>query len=172
MSAETLDGWDEETLPDSQIDATGIDNILEQLQFLDTDLAALELRKKALLDNMDLLINRRKEERRRVLFACHDQLESFVKAHLEGSEKKSIRFPHGMVGFRSSPGSVKIRERAEVRALLWCKEHCTSAIKVSESILVSLMDKKTREILPNQLFEVTPPHERFYVDTGIKEAKP
>lgn len=56
------------------------------------------------------------------------QASEYTRDLIRGKKGKSIKFPHGTVGFRQSPGSVEFIDGKGLELLAWCKAECPQAI--------------------------------------------
>lgn len=53
----------------------------------------------------------------------------YTRDLIRGQATKSLKFPHGTVGFRRSPGSVEFIDGQGTELLRWCRSQCPEAIK-------------------------------------------
>lgn len=93
-------------------------------------------------------------------------MASVVQQETEAAHasKRSVDTDWGTMGFRKSPGSIKVVD--EEAAIEWAKANCAEAVKVRESILTTPL-KGHEESLPDDLFEVVPAGDKFYYLDGL-----
>ena len=147
------------------------DNLLAALQQQDADIAALNLRRAAMLEQMDALLKAKTHERNRMAYQIEECLRPFLNAQLEGSDKRSVRLLHGTIGLRKHPGSIKVKEGMTESAVHWAKLNCPSAVRARYDVSVTAIKEAPvdKSKLPPEVFTVTEPGDRFYINTGIKE---
>lgn len=179
-----IDGWlvDTETgeclgpvlpepkwVPDTQ---EKVEWVLEKMLGLDSDLAALEARKSALIENMDAMIREKRGRRNSLDFCFGRDVVEFARLNLpEG--KKTWRCPFGSVAFRVVPAHVKVSDPEMAVASL--KALCPEAVRATESVLVKsisptlygrLFDEP--ELAPSIGLEAVPERESVTVKTGVQ----
>ena len=168
LDPETGEMIEPDDKPFSVHDDQSADWVLRKLQEIDADLLALDAlyqarvnmlvqRAKALTRQRTWLKNRFKMDLQVYATQQIDLLNSGKKA------AKSIKLTYGTLGYRSSAGSIEVREDNLKDAIAWDESHCPAA--VSKSILKTPL--KAMKELPSHLFESIPPQENFYISTGI-----
>ena len=141
-------------------DAASAEWVLERIQQLDAQEAALKARQEAILANIQTERGRIDARKKGLLFRFEGQLAEFARENLPKG-KKSWVCPFGTLGFRTSKGSTKVLDKDV--ALAWAQDNAPEAVKVEMSVLVS----KLPDVELPPCFEVTQPEDRFYIDSGV-----
>jgi hypothetical protein len=142
-----------------------VDWVLEKLQTLDADLAAVEARRAAINANLDTQADALRKRRAWTEMRFAADLRMFAAAVLAGSKLRTYTSPFGKLSFRKTAGAITILFPED--ALAWCKENCPEAIVVKESVIKTPL-KAIESELPPAIFEVTAPGEAFKIETGVK----
>jgi hypothetical protein len=147
--------------------------VLEKLQTVDTEIAALEARKVALTKNIDTMIREQQQRRDSLLFRFQADLTEVGRQSLPAG-KKTWTCPYGSVGFRSVGASVKVVD--EEKALIAAATAFPEAIKTTTSLLVSKIPEDTKAQImddPHMAarlgFDVVPARESVTIKTGVGE---
>ena len=141
------------------------DAALEIRARIEARLAALRMRKKALIENIERL---EADQRRRLSWwewqFSHGLVE-FARTML--GRGKTAKFFHGSVSFRATRGTNKIIDMD--RAVTWMRDVDPERIHVVESVLVSdvLATRREGDVLP--WLESTGPGESVTISTGITQ---
>ena len=141
--------------------------LLERLSEQDASLAALDARKKAILDNLSVMESRTKSKRNALLFKFQPELEQVARENLEKG-KKSWLCEFGSVQFRTQPARLKVADPTV--ALEWAKLNAPETIKLTEEFQISKLTAEDRECLIEHVpsgFEVSPECETVTIKTGI-----
>lgn len=143
--------------------------VLQQMRKAECQLLALKAEKQQIM--ADLAVMEKAEQRRLdfLTWRFGADLEQYARHQLGDGKTKSLTTPFGRYGFRQSPGSVAVLPERIDEALDWCRHNCIRAIKTTQSVLVSEI-KKSGQLPPPAIFDVVAPHEKFYIDAGVKEA--
>lgn len=142
-------------------DAESAEWVLERVQTLEAQDAALRARQEAILANIATERSRIDARKKGLLFRFEGQLAEFARENLPKG-KKSWVCPYGTLGFRTTRGSTKVLDKD--LAVEWAQANAPDAVKVETSVLVSKLPETD---LP-PCFEVVAPEERFYIDSGVK----
>lgn len=138
----------------------------EKLMGLDADIAALELQKQAVCQNVDRMIADKKRHRDGMTFRYGAQLEAYAKANLPKG-KRTWTCPFVSVAFRTVKAGFKsIVDMKSQNAIDWAETNCPQAIKTERSVLVSLIPDEVKEA-NGYLFEQTPERETCKIETGV-----
>lgn len=141
------------------------DWVLAKILECNSKIQEINNRKKIIIENLN---NQIKEHENRLLFFNErfgKQMEEFASEALKGSKKKSLQLDHGKIGFRECRGSTKILDLK--KALEWLEqEMLLDAINVTRSIFVSKIPDNVE--LPVEIFDKTPPYNKFYIEAGDK----
>lgn len=157
-------------------DDASADWALEKIMNAEVRKAALEIKRRALLENLDAQI---KEEQRRIdglHFRFDNELTNYAKGKLNG-KTKTVKFTYGSVSFRTVKGGLRVVDAAN--ALSWAKaKGFDHAIKLTESFQISQLTDLEREIAMDDIeaegipasvmpFEVKPDAEAVTIKTGV-----
>ncbi len=138
-------------------------SILRRQMDAAAELAGIEAKRKAINANLDAIEARIRNRAEWLGHTYGEHLEAFAATRTT-EKRRSWGCEFGRVGFRKSPGSVKVGIPSA--ALTWAKEHAPQAVKVTESVLTSALPNGAD--LPAEAFIVTPPADRFYIRTGVE----
>lgn len=138
--------------------------VLEKMQMADSEIAAVEMRLAAIQEQMESILADRRRRRNWLQTRFGAELEAFAREALDGAKQRSLKTPFGTMGFRHVAGSIKPLDKKG--CIAWAKEYCPAAVVQREELVVSPL--KDREDLPNELFDVTPAGDRFYIKTGLE----
>lgn len=181
----TLDGvtYDMETgevveekepfIPDTQ---DKVEWLLERMQKMDADLAALAARRTAVLENIESMRKEVSNRRAGLEYAYRPALEKFARAALEsaGGKSKTWKCPFAKISFRATKGTNKIVDMEA--AVAWATAHnAQEIVKVVSSVnvtdLITYLDgcpDKEREEGRAILLESSPPGESVTIKTGVE----
>ena len=137
--------------------------LLEKLQGLDADMAAIDNRKALVIANLDTMKAHKQRQYNGLLYKYRLELEAFAKEQLEGSKLRSWVCPFGAVKFRYVNASYKLNPEMEEQCLEWCERNLPDAVKVTKKVLVSQIPDITRANL--KFFEEVPESESCTVVT-------
>lgn len=166
----------------SVVDQGSAEWVLEKMQTLDAEIAALEARKLALVTNMDAMIADAKRHRSGMEWRFGPEIAEVAKANLPHG-KKSWTCPYGTVQFRTVKGGLKVKDAA--LAIEAAKAYgFTHALKVSESFLISQLtdtqkyvievdalrdESPTDDVRISAAFEVTEDRETVSIKSGVEK---
>ncbi len=143
-------------------DRTSAEWVLEKLGRAAADLAALEVRRAAILANLDAQASQFNRRTDWLTARFGAELQDYATLMLIGAKRKSLQLDFGKLGFRKTNGSVKVFHAPS--AIAWLQTHCPRALQPQEpKILVSLIPDELRPELPTHAFDYTPPENKFYV---------
>jgi phage host-nuclease inhibitor protein Gam len=136
---------------------------LELRAKIESDLAAVRLRKAALLKNLSAI--ERDHERRLAWWEWRfrPDVVAFARKSLEGSKSKTARFAWGAIKFRMSSGTNTITDPDA--AVAFVQERKPEAVKVERSVTV-----KTVLEVAAALGEAAPTMAHFLKSTGPRES--
>lgn len=137
---------------------------------IEADLAALRLRKEAVLANFDAL-----ERKQRARLSWWDwrfgaDVVAFARRAVEGGKARSVQFENGRVGFRTAAGTNRITDPDA--AVAFVEQYKPDAVKVERSVTVkSVLEVAAergvaRPVIAHFLHS-TGPRESVVIDTGV-----
>lgn len=147
--------------------------VLEKMLVLDSEIAGLEARRAALVENMDAMIGGARTRRRSLERRFKAEVIEFARANL-GEGKRTWRCPFGSVSFRTVPGSLKVVDE-DLAVRVAESLDMGNAVKVTKKVLVTdLTDGQAAEIVDlvekrmvTDAFEVVPERESVTIRTGV-----
>lgn len=80
-------------------------------------------------DQMKAMVKGLEAELSSIDYLCKPQAETYTRELLKGKKGKSIKYPHGTVGFRATTPSVEFIDGHGLELLAWCQKNCPAAIK-------------------------------------------
>ena len=134
-------------------DAGGVDWVLRKI-------AAARGEAKLLRENMEAMARACERRAEHLEWKYGGALQHFLEGETEGSKRKSVRLPHGVLGYRTRPAGVCLTDPGA--ALAWARENLPAAVTESldrKALAARLLD--TGEALP--FAALTPPEETFYI---------
>lgn len=153
------------------IDVATAEWVLEKVSKLEAEAMALQARLTALAENLGRMMAEKKRQSEGLLYRFGPEIEQVAKENMPKG-KKTWTCAYGSVAFRATKARVDIRDNA--LALEWAKVHAPDAVKVTESVLKSLIPD---EILANftdnptyadtEGFTVVPAGESSTIKTGV-----
>ena len=145
-------------------DETSADWVLEK--FLDCDTLELSLtaRREALLKNMDAQIGAVQQRKAYLKRRFESDLQLFLREKMKSTKAKFWQGDFGRLSLRKTPGRIEVLDK--VAALEWAKAHVPTAVKATESVLVSEL-KGQEDTLPALVFTVHEAGEAFKVESGV-----
>ncbi len=178
-------------------DEKSADWVLERLMDSETQVARLNIKIKALTENIQNQIKAEERKQNFLKFKFGPALEHFARVALEGKKTKSLSLTFGKLSLRTVKGGLRVAD-AE-KALEWAnKEGFDDAIKTVESFQISaltpeekqdiidmirrgapepVIDQETGEEIETcatesyktliEAFEVKPDEEKFDIKTGV-----
>jgi hypothetical protein len=151
------------------------DWVLSLMAQEEAQLEALEMRKQALLHNLERMA---KEHERRLDYLRYrfgGGLQSVARAELEGGKSRTLRLPHGSLAFRKVAGSSAIKDMDA--AVAWAAANAPSLVRTTTKTDVlageaaKMLDAIYGENNPARAYpawmERTDPRETFTIKTGI-----
>ena len=145
--------------------------VMEKVFSLDAEIAAYEARLKALSENIGAMKRTKEQQRAGILYRFGPEVENFAKENLPKG-KKTWTCPYGSVSFRTTQAKLDIADQD--RAIVWAKSEAPEAVKVTESILKSMIPAdKVNWIMENPTsadangFTIVPAGESSTIKTGI-----
>ena len=141
------------------------DWVLEKFMDCDTLEGALTARKEALVKNMDSQIAAVQQRKAYLKRRFEGDLRAFLHEKMKSMKAKFWQGDFGRLSVRKTPGSIEVLDR--VGALEWAKANVPSAVKATESVLISELKGKEDD-LPCAVFAVHEPGESFKVESGVK----
>lgn len=174
-------------------DAASADWVLERLMDSETQVARLNIKLKALTENIQTQIKAEERKQKFLKFKFGPALEHFARVALEGKKTKTLPLTFGKLSLRTVKGGLRVAD-AE-KALEWALNKADHAVKVVESFQISLLtanekqkiidtmtagvvevDEETGEanlVFPDdtkelfEAFEIKPDEEKFDIKTGV-----
>lgn len=142
-------------------DRTSAEWVLEKISQNTSALKALEIRRAAVLENLDA---QQREIERRADWMNHRfgaELREWATRQLSGQKRKSLQLDWGKIGFRQTHGSVKVFDMFAATA--WLQQHCPRAVQMEAKIYVSNIPDEMRPNLPSNAFDYVPPENKFFI---------
>ena len=137
----------------------------EKLLGLDADIAALELQKQAVCQNVDSMIADKKRHKDGMLWRYGPQLKAFAKANLPKG-KRTWTCAFVSVAFRTVKAGFRLATTDDA-AMSWAKAEYPDAVKVKESFLISQVPDSVKDANPI-IFQSVPERETCNVETGVR----
>ncbi len=134
-------------------DAAGVDWVLKKI-------AAACAEAKLIRENMEAMARAIERSADALEWKYGGAIQHFLEAQTEGGKKKSIRLPHGVIGYRTRPAGLSVTDPAA--ALEWAKENLPDAVTLhldKKALAERLLD--TGEALPFAALQ--PAEEVFYI---------
>jgi hypothetical protein len=143
--------------------------VLERMQRHEAILASVELRRKALNENLD---REAKREQNALTFLdkrFRAELQEFATAEIGKQKDKTYLTAFGALSLTDYDGGA-ITILNEAGAFVWAKKAIPEAVseKTVEKLALNTL-KKSKIELPADLFEVAPPWTKFEINTGIQK---
>lgn len=145
-------------------DEASADWCLERMQELDLLRNAEELRKAAIVANIDTRIAQIDRRRAWLQTRFGPQLAEWAKANLP-KRGKTVTLDHGKIAFRTTQGSIEVTDM--VAAVAWAKKNFPDAVKREVKEWVVVTPLQGVPALPATAFRVTDPREKATIDTSI-----
>ena len=137
----------------------------EKLSELDGRIKALELRKAAIVQNIDRQIADAMRHKEGMLWKYGADLTEYARANLPRG-KRTYTNPFVTVAFRTVNRKFNVIDYQA--AIEWAKANCPIAVKVTESFLTSNVSDALKEANPD-VFEYVPERETVKIETGVGE---
>ena len=150
--------WQPETLADAEW-------VMDKFQRADAEKLAIQARRAAIFEQLEA--QEREVDGRRAYLESRfgAALQAIARRELSTAKIKTLKTTFGNLSFRIAPGSIKVLDTA--KAVAWLRAvGLSEAVKVTETVLVTPLKDETD--LPEDLFEIKAPEERFSIATGIK----
>lgn len=141
--------------------------LIEKLFDCDIETASLELRRKALLENLDTMLARQRNTKARLLYLFGEQLAEFVRARIAGGKRRFWATPFGFCGFRKKPATVRVRDEYKQEATAWAATHLPEAVKWTPRLSITAL-KNAKAGLPPMFFERVEERDEFYYRANIE----
>jgi len=126
----------------------------------------LERQKIAFCKNIDKAIAEKKRRVDQIDFRFKVELEAYAKKELTGKKQKTLRcLGYGSLSFKKINENFKIKNEKE--AMDWMAFNHPDSIRIERIPLKSELDIDTVRAAPDGLFEITPEHEKFTINTLI-----
>ncbi len=134
-------------------DAAGVDWVLGKV-------AAARAEALLIRTNMEAMARACERKAEALEWKYGGAIQTYLQAETEGGKKKSVRLPHGVIGYRTKPAGVQVTDPAAL--LAWTKANFPAAV-------VEALDKK---VLATWLLEsgeaadgarLSPAEEVFYI---------
>lgn len=109
-------------------------------------------------ENADKMAREADAEAESLLFLFGPALQDFARRELAGGKKKSIRFFHGVIGYRTKPAGLTVTNEPEARA--WAEANLPSALRVDTRALAARL-LETGEVIDGA--QLVAAEEVFYV---------
>lgn len=124
---------------------------------IDSELTRVKDQTKAMIKGLEARLNA-------LDYVCRQPAEAYTKQLLAGKKTKSIKMPHGTVGYRTTPASVEFIDGQGMALYEWCKANCPQAIvqpppEIQKKPLQEILKLGTADIPGAKLRE---PYEKFY----------
>jgi hypothetical protein len=170
-------------------DEKSADWVLEKLMDSETQVARLNIKLKALTENIQTQIKAEERKQNFLKFKFGPALEHFARVALEGKKTKTLPLTFGKLSLRTVKGGLRVADAQ--KALEWAKNFFPGAIKVTETFQISLVpDGVKGEIdlaltdetafaegqpghqegwreIAKEAFEIKPDEEKFDIKTGV-----
>lgn len=139
--------------------------VLDKMADADAAAIAIKARKAAFLENIDKQMNAVVNRHRYLVGRFQPDLQAWAERELAITKRKSITLDNGTLKFSACGGGIKVLD--EEAALEWARDFAATAIKKTETVLVSLLPEGVD--LPVTLFERVPKGANFKITTGVKK---
>lgn len=155
-------------------DVSSAEWVMEKMQICDSDILALEARKRVLIENIDSMIRPLQRKRDWLETRYGEGLQNVARGNLK--DTKTWKNPFGWISFRIIKGGLRVKDKD--KALEWALHLCPEAIKVSQEFQISRLPEDMKNALmighmtvPVSMvdaFEVTEDRESVTIQTGVK----
>ncbi len=158
MTSDTLHAPEAlETAPEAG-EAPFVPDTHEKVDWVLSKVADHRARAARIRENAELMAKEADREAEGLLWQFGPVMQDYARRELAGGKKKSIRFFHGVIGYRTKAASVQITNEPEARA--WAEANLPSALRVdSRALAAHLLD--TGEVIDGA--QLMPAEEVFYV---------
>ena len=143
-----------------------IEAVLRRRMAAEARIAAVQAQARAVADNAARIVARERARLDWLDRRYSGEAEAYLQRVLTG-KRRSLDTVYGRLGLRKTPGSIRVSDPES--ALPWAQINAPDAVVVKLSVAVSRL--KGREAELPAAFEVTPPAERVYWQTGVKAAE-
>lgn len=149
-------------------DRSSAEWVLDKMSETEAWMAAINLRREAMLANMEIQTNAAKRRLDFLKFKFTSELEEFARKELEGKREKTLTLDNGKLSFRTQPAgcAVTIKPGLEAKAMEWACKYCPEAVVIPEPKL-SISELKKNPYLDDDIFERSETKETFTVRTGV-----
>ena len=134
-------------------DAAGVDWVLKQM-------ADARSRAERIRANAEKMARAEERNAEFLEWKFGAALQAYVRAELEGGNKKSVRLYHGQLGFRTKPATVLVTNFAS--ALEWAKDNLPGAGTVALERKVLAAKLLEAAVVPD-FAEIVPAEEVFFI---------
>lgn len=134
-------------------DAAGVDWVLKKC-------AAARAEAALIRTNAELMARECERRAEHLEWKYGANLQTWLRAELEGGKRKSVRLLHGVVGYRQKPAGVCVTNPAA--ALSWAKEHLPAAVaeRLDKAVLAETLLVNGE---PMDWAQIVPAEEQFYI---------
>lgn len=156
----------DEAAPFQVCDLDSASWVLRKRLEAESQIAALEAQRATINRQLDAM---RADFERRIKwldFRFTGELCALAAKLLTGQKTRSVKTPFGTFGWRKTQGNITVRREASEYAVLFAQTINPDAVVTEKRILVSELRGYEAE-LPSDLFEVTPPEDKFFVSTKV-----
>lgn len=138
-------------------DAAGVDWVLAKA-------AAARAEAKLIRENMELMARACERRAEHLEWKFGPALQTWARAELGEGKKKSVRLPHGVVGYRTKAAGLDVLDA--VMATAWARRYAPAAIaeRLDKKVLAEALEairQETGEVLDFAAFQ--PAEEVFYI---------
>jgi hypothetical protein len=140
--------------------------VLDKMAKHDAEIAALEMRLKALQQNLQRMQGQEIRGRSFLEYRFGGELIEFARRNLKG-RCKTWTCAYGSVAFKKQPRGVEVLD--EEAAIKWAKVVCPAAVQVKEKLLISLCKEMVLADPPatEHGFNIFTPTEKATIKTGV-----
>lgn len=146
--------------------------VLEKISELDSDIAGINARQSAILENLATQKRHAEQRKNYLLFKYSQSLTEFARENLPKG-KKTWTCDYGSVKFTSKPAKLVVVD--DSKAIQQAKQLAPGAVKVVESFLISKVDDEMKSVLMNDAeaasmwgLAIEQESETVKIETGVK----
>ncbi len=149
-------------------DEKSADWVLEKLMDSETNAARLEMKLRAITENLTAQIKAEQNRQKYLRFRFGPSLEHFARQALQGKKIKTLTLTFGKLSLRVLKGGLRVMDQE--KALAWARElgdeeFCGRTVKVVESFQISQLTPEEKAKIIEEL-EEGPPTPHIDPETG------
>ena len=137
--------------------------VLAKLSENEAERVGLLRRRDAIIANIDRQVASVDSRAQWLTNRFEPELKTFTLSQIADKKQKFYDTDYGRMQFRTTPGRTEIVDKEA--AVEWAEINAPEAVKIDKRVLVTGL--KGIE-LPEDIFTIVPPSEKFSFDTGIK----